>query len=480
MAGTFGYTESTNIVVVTGGTSGTPADVTSFVTADRAGVDTSLLSGGSPASNLVLTYAVRPVEDLAVLVKCIVANKTAEADFIFITGTDWRGAAQTESIDVTAGNGSYTSTKYWATITTLDCSDNAVGGGTVWADGDLSVTQDVWGVVWDYGNAQYRIDCYVDFGNGSTSTYFKSTEEMIVFPNNYYFQIKANASFQMGEKSTDGFGEKGSFWNLVSTGGGVHPDWDGPFYFYGSQLRSTGAARYMFDVNHASGEFIDSIIDKAHSVDTLLPLAENTRMTVTNTTSYGMIVSSSWGSPITVTNLILVDCAKPLRISGSTHTIINPLVYNQGTAHRFEATLSLDSYLINVTQSDFFNAMVWGTTDGHVYQQYYADIEVADKDGVLLDNVTVLCEDTNDSQVFSELTGATNTGKIDQQTISYRRHYNDGTNKIQTYSPHKFTLSKAGYETLVLENITTDGPIDWYLELQQQKQSPAPWQEGVM
>ena len=93
MAIVFAYTESTNIVVQTGGTEGTPATFADFVTADRAGTDTSLLSAGAPASDLALTYAVRPVEDLALLVKCVVANKTAEADHIFITGKDWRGAA---------------------------------------------------------------------------------------------------------------------------------------------------------------------------------------------------------------------------------------------------------------------------------------------------------------------------------------------------------------------------------------------------
>ena len=125
MAITFTYDEATNKVVQTEGTAGTPATFADFVTADRAGTGTDLLVAASPGAAVNLTYAVRPVEDLAILVKCIVANKSAEADFIFITGKDWRGAAQTESIDVTAGDGSYTSTKYWSEITTLDCSDGA-------------------------------------------------------------------------------------------------------------------------------------------------------------------------------------------------------------------------------------------------------------------------------------------------------------------------------------------------------------------
>ena len=56
MPGTFAYTESTNIVVVTGGTSGSPADFASFVAADRAGTGTSLLAATSPGSSVTLTY----------------------------------------------------------------------------------------------------------------------------------------------------------------------------------------------------------------------------------------------------------------------------------------------------------------------------------------------------------------------------------------------------------------------------------------
>ena len=98
--------------------------------------------------------------------------------------------------------------------------------------------------------------------------------------------------------------------------------------------------------------------------------------------------------------------------------------------------------------------------------KFTCNIEVAD-----IDDVTILCEDQSGSQVFSELTGATNTGKIDEQIIHYV-NATDWPRVVTTYSPHKFTISKAGYETLVLENITVDGPIDWHLELQQQKQPP--------
>ena len=70
------------------------------------GRSTSLLAAWSPNSNTkALTYQVRPVELLALLISFVVAGKTAETDYIFITGTDAWGAAQTEAINVSAGNG---------------------------------------------------------------------------------------------------------------------------------------------------------------------------------------------------------------------------------------------------------------------------------------------------------------------------------------------------------------------------------------
>ena len=141
MAEAYTYTEATNTVVNTGGTSGTPSTFAGFVTADRAGTATLLAATAGLSPTLALTYQIRPVDVIALLITFTVAAKTAEADYIFITGTDWRDAAQTEAIDVTAGNGAYTSTKYFRTITNIDCSDNAAGGGTQWADGTVAVTQ---------------------------------------------------------------------------------------------------------------------------------------------------------------------------------------------------------------------------------------------------------------------------------------------------------------------------------------------------
>ncbi len=77
-----------NKVIVISGTSGSPATFADFVTADRAGEAVLLAATAGLSPTLALTYAIRPVEDLALLISCIVASKTTETDYIFITGSD--------------------------------------------------------------------------------------------------------------------------------------------------------------------------------------------------------------------------------------------------------------------------------------------------------------------------------------------------------------------------------------------------------
>ncbi len=82
----------------------------------------------------------------------------------------------------TAGNGTYVTTKYFAAISSLDCSDNAAGGGNQWADGTIRVTQPQWGLIWDSGNgAQYQIDCDIDIGDSSMATYFTSKDGELIY-----------------------------------------------------------------------------------------------------------------------------------------------------------------------------------------------------------------------------------------------------------------------------------------------------------
>jgi len=462
MAINFTYDEATNKVVQTGGTSGTPATFADFVTFDRAGVDTILLSAGAPANNLALTYAVRPVEDLAILVKCVVANKSAEADYIFITGKDWRGAAQTESIDVTAGNGSYTTTKYWSEITTLDCSDNAAGGGVVWADGDLSVTQDVWGVIWDYGGGNYRIDSILYFGDGVINTFFASENDKITF--NAVAKSYALATVRFGIYNG---GKSHSGCYITNTAHfGAWTEWDGTVEFYASYWhRGSGKTLYLrfldiakiswFTIDAAQGFYFKGI-DADNS------FFKNLRSV--NSPSEGM-----WNPAGDISNVTIQDASTGLLFS----------ILGDGAVARnitIEGSATVDIEINFITGQSWtlidseFSTFRWGGAANpgvnNFYEQYSCNIHIADKDGIDLVGATVDCEDKDGVAVWAAGTITTDAaGDIAEQLITYKTRTYDGGASEVTHSPHKFTISKAGYETMVLDAVTVDGKINWHLEL---------------
>ena len=475
MAIAWTYTESSNTAVVTGGTSGSPATFVtgadSFVTWDRANAAT-LLAAHAPASNLTLTYQIRPVENLALLISFVVASKTTEADYIFITGTDAWDAAQTESIDVSAGNGTYVSTKRFRTITNIDCSDNAAGGGTVWADGTVAVTQPQWGVVWNQGNF-FRVDSHFTIGNGSTSTYF-TVEPNVSWQLGYTgqkraFNVTASATFQMGRANATGYSSGGTFIIYPSAsdmywGNGTKTFYTTNIIFYTTSgvyaWWCTGTLNlYSCTVTVMTGSII--ILQTAGVVSRVNFAAyggtscefyiytgttafSDIRITDFN---YGLVIGTGLTANATITDgVFLGDITKDLKIATTA------------------------SKTVTVVDANISSPTVeWvGTSTSIVlcYWKYTCNIHVADKSGTNLSGVSVACEDTNGNAAFTTQTTAAD-GTITPQTIVYRDYKYNAGSIITTYSPHKFTISKAGFKTLVLNNITIDGPIDWHIELQQ-------------
>ncbi|MFA5112085.1 MAG: hypothetical protein WC443_11805 [Desulfobaccales bacterium] len=447
MPGTFAHSAATNTVTVTGGTGALPADFTSFVAADRAGVGTSLLAAWAPTSNTkALTYQVRPVELLALLITFTVAGKTEETDYIYITGTDAWGTAQTESLDVSAGNGTYVTTKRFRTISNIDCSDNPAGGGTVWADGTVAVTQPIWGVIWNKGGSLYQLDCKWNIGDGATSTFFKAIDTTVVFApaatasNQTVWKVFANATLQFGnlddatKKTTkQGCGlvflENTYYNGNFRSAGTLYlyscsvklPYFNGRFSFNpegsGSVTAwncfSSGYSRFYGITN---GSIYNLICDTATAIDTCSCPID--KASVSATGSADALVAQGGGS---FSNVYI-------RRVGY---LINP--YN----------ISVPVYLINV-DSDNWGIRWGGTCTGRVYRQNSIDCHVNDKDGTNISGASVVLKDAAGTVIFSV---ATDTGgKIVQQTAS-RGYYDQAHGSVlQDYGPHTLTITKDGYQ----------------------------------
>ncbi len=457
MPGTFTYVAATNIVTVTGGTSGSPADFASFVAADRAGAGTSLLAAWSPTSNTkALTYQLRPVELLALLISFVVDGKTTEPDYIFITGTDAWGVAQTESIDIGAGNGTYVTTKRFRTITNIDCSDNAAGGGTVWDDGAVAVTQPIWGVIWDKGNRQYQLDAIFNIGDASSATYFAATKNAIYLSltTNYQLYVRSNAVCRFGtlidagKKSTkDGcyLYSRVAAWGLYGKS-----DNNGSFLFYSSIL---DAENYTASILLGSG---------THRVWNCIQNNNNIYGLSTTSDVFNTVISGTYNAAREIHGSI-----DKLTIYGSVLGIFAYAVNGAAYANLFVRSVtrlgnsticSADTIFINL-DTDNKTWTYSGTCTGKVYFKYTIDFVVKDNDGVAIEGATVTLVDNTKSVVFSENTIAGGVLATGQKTVIHGYYDQAHGDTLQEYGPHTLTITAPGYQTYQ-DVITIDRKMD--------------------
>jgi len=443
----FAYDEATNTVEATEGTEGTPLTFDDFVDADRAGT-AELLPAITCTTDHTLTYQIRPVEALAIQISFILSGTSAGAgDTLDITGTDWDGNAQSENIDVSAGDGTYNGAYKWRTITDIDC--------TGWADGTLQVTQDRWGVIWDYGLGNYQVDAYLEIGNYSTPTYFTSKNEVCVIT--VELDVRGNATLQLGEKVGD-WSRNGSTF-IFNNPSNRCEIWYGNFYMYSSTLKFINLEVDIQISDNNNVEILNSNIlgnDKAR--DFYLTGSMNSlilKRIFVSGMRYGLRLDLT---PDTMEDIYIHDCDFGIRTTTSVIAIgadVTNCSYDYYVYFGGDSITTINP--VNpVSNPRIYDDGAW------IKEQYHCNIHIADKDGTDLQNATVLCEDKDDNEIFSVSTDA--SGDIVEQTITYKK-WEDEAVTLTEYSPHKFTISKAGYETIVMDNITVDGKIDWTMEL---------------
>jgi len=463
MAIAFGYVPATNIVTVTGGTAAIPATFADFVVADRAGTYT-IMDAIATAMNLVLDRLIRPVEFRALQITFTLAGTNAGAgDTVDITGTDAWDNAQNESINVAAGNGAYVSAKYWRTITDIDCTGFADGVGTI------DAVQGQWGVIWDYGSRQYRVDSHFDIGDAGTPTYFKCVESIVFAATALMLRVTDVATWKCGEVSSDEPSDtswinildlKYEHTNVVMNGGtllayGTTIIWNNPGQNY-THFYIAGDATFkrckIFGLANYGGVHWTSTSDVTID-DVYYHTAGRNVLRATPT-----IVPNDWKiDQYHIDGYIdALDCNIVAR---------NVNVFNPNGRTLYQNSFS-DTQWIDCNDNLFSQVNTNPAKASSAYRKYSCNIHIADKDGADLVGVVVDCEDQFGNPAWAAGTVTTNAnGDIAEQQIIYRRYYYDIGDQTTTYSPHIFTISKAGYETQVLDEITVDHPIVWHEEL---------------
>lgn len=481
------YNPSTNRIQVTGGTESSPADFQDIVTFDRNG-QLELLAATPGANNLTLTRQIRPVELRALRIDFIVADKTAEGDYIHITGTDAWGNVLQETIDVSAGNGTYTTTNYFRTITDIDCNDDSNNvAGTEWADGTVQVIQNMWGIIWNCSaNNTYFLDALLRIGDDYISTYFKDLNKVIVFTDVItgtaanLFEVGRYATLQLGELIDEAKKEKcngcvihvvrpSSYYSVLFN---KFYNWGGTRLLYGCTITSLNHhSRWVYVYCYDTDRFWNcNLVNYPWFYcygDADLYNVTQMGGSASSKVGYGIWIARASAIPV-------INDTKFMRPWAAIR------VYSSAEARKVVATdndtavyIGVSSYSKTTKLIDCIidNWIVYGSIDalGEVLRQYTVNIHVADKDGNNLSEATVTCKDKDDNTVFSVQTDV--NGDIVEQEITYQR-WSDlpsgyhGEDEAYCFSPHKFIISKSGYETLELDEITVSEPIKFHFELQ--------------
>lgn len=458
MPGTWSYDAGTSTVTVVGGTSGSPADFASFVAADRGNAAT-LLPAHATGADIPLLYQVRPVELLAILLTFELAGTNAGAgDHIDLTGTDCRGAPQTESLDVSGGDGTYITAKYWRTVT---------GFTTYGFDaGTVTVTQPIWGVIWDKGNGQYQLDCAFNIGDGSTATYFGDTLKQLLLnapSGGQHIYVNNNGILRLGEllDATARLGKNGcSIFNMNTGPQRVIQAYNtAELYLYESFIYANG--KIIEIKTSATGNIYNCIIDDGYL------RYGGSNLNINELYVHSSVYAYQYPAGANITNLrfnnvsnavILVYLSFPIYLKGATGKVAGSYEIQwlqfTGNAFLIDCDFGRDDWRENYDGA---------ASTGNIYRQYTFNLHLTDKDGNDISGATVILKDKDSNEIFNVSTDASGgitfsgeDGSSDNNVITHT-HYSGGN--LDYRGPWTLTITALGYQDYQ-DVITIDRKMD--------------------
>lgn len=451
MPGTFVYNPATNTVTITGGTEISPADFASFVTADRAGSLTLLNAGVIDANPDIfsLITQLRPCEKRILLLKIVTSANRVGAT-LDIAGTDGDGAAISENgIDI---SGAFSAPVYTVLrFAMVNASGITVHGMT---NGDtITISQNQWGVIWDKGNGQYRMDAILNVGDGSIATYFGDSGKQIVFKTNLsttdYITVKAVATFRLGElinaadyRTKNGcalLANSSAEINLIATSVAT-----GLILLYSSTFNHLGTIQIKLDLRNDTSAFqvFNCILDGLNSnCGVYIEMGANG--TIYNLTS-SVAVRPLNDIKGYCERVIVINAAYPIAFAwagGATIRNVTSVGSNSGGIYTWG--ISVSNYLIDCILDSW--TIEWNAPDpaGSIYRQYSFNLHLADIVGNNISGATVTLKQADTTQIFSVTTGA--NGKIAKQTVSHTRYYYSGGAQSTYYGPWTLTITQPGY-----------------------------------
>lgn len=462
------YDAASNIITVTGYTEASPCNLNDLWNADKAGTlslhaRTNL--SGVDANPVNLTRNARPT-DRVVLggtkqdLYVVVTNWNAISATVRLLGMDTNDAAQTEDLAIT-GNGTYYATKYFKTLTQSQLT--AFVGTRI----DYEGKQAQWGVVWKQGLEQFRLECKLAVGDGSTTTWVIVTRASLVIAvaTGNLVSIYNAATVRLGElKDAATYSTANGVTVFSGVAGSAHTFWKvygGTLQLYSSAFYNLGTSQCWFisgNTNRIWNCFVDGY--KA-----LLSYSANTNIYNVYRCGGETSLADSVSTP-TVDTLVVKNSSYAVTCQGANALTISNLTGGYQSSKFILAWITtVDHYLIDCVWLDSPNWTInWGggTSTGRIFRRHSFNIKVTDKDNNSVNGATVTLRDKEGSVVFTASSGA--NGSIAAQIVS-RGYYDQAHgNTMQDYGPHILIIAKVGYQTYVKKLIAAD-KVNWEIKL---------------
>lgn len=161
------------------------------VTADLAGTFTTMAATTCTTGMIPMEMPLKYIKGADMCDFVLSGTSAGAGDTLDITGQDVEGNTITESIDVSAGDGTYTTTLAYNDITTFDC--------TGWADGTVAVTQKRWGMIHNIYADIYMVGTFLRIGDDSTTTTWTMKHCLLQFRRNCFYYVMGKTTFTRGE-----------------------------------------------------------------------------------------------------------------------------------------------------------------------------------------------------------------------------------------------------------------------------------------
>lgn len=438
---------------------GAPADFDDIYNADLAG--TWDLFIGAAAVNIVPTFEVRPAEMGSLKVDFSLAGCGSGAgDTIDVTGTDSEDNAISESIDVAAGDGAYTSALSYKTITDVDCT--GFSGGT------LTITQNRWGVVWKNRNNEFRLIRPPDFNN----TYFTDVEKLVVLEMLEAMQMEGagcmfmdNSTVILGEPVdyTEKIGRQGVTLWMEPRGVGYYQI--GAYIQNDADLQAYNCSfinRYRSDTTMSMTGTLGVSDRRLYGCSFMngwqMMLGQNNEMDIKS--CFASAVSAVVRRPdatTTIDQVLGANCVEGVwfqTYGGVARGVIVGM--RNGTVYcaRMESTGTNDAYIIDMVLSRDEWDVQWASAgSGSLFIQFTWNLKFINKLGTALVGAVVVLKDQAGAEIFNLTTGA--GGTIVEQDVTYAESTAAKTTEATFDYSHPFVLkvTAPGQKTAVMKGL---------------------------